>query len=95
MSLDVFVGRTCELECYQKFLTRETPWVLIIRGLGGSGKSTLLTKFEKETLRDTCVVTLDFAQKSLREAARDTTLKLTPATKQCMDIHRDAMSNIA
>ena len=67
MSLDVFVGRTHELERYQKFLTRETPGVLIIRGLGGSGKSTLLTEFEKQAPRDTCVVTLDFAQKSLRE----------------------------
>src|SRR5215472_2089273 len=41
--------------------------MLIIRGLGGSGKSTLLTEFEKQAPRDTCVVTLDFAQKSLRE----------------------------
>ena len=67
MSLDVFVGRTRELERYQKFLTRETPWVLIIRGLGGSGKSTLLTELEEQTPCDTCVVTLDFAQRSLRE----------------------------
>jgi predicted house-cleaning NTP pyrophosphatase (Maf/HAM1 superfamily) len=67
MSLDVFVGRIRELERYQKFLTRETPWMLIIRGLGGSGKSTLLSELEKQTPRDTCVVTLDFAQKSLRE----------------------------
>ena len=67
MSLDVFVGRTRELERYQKILTKETTWVLIIRGLGGSGKSTLLTEFKKQTPQDTCVVTLDFAQKSLRE----------------------------
>ncbi len=67
MSLDVFVGRTRELERYQRFLTRETPWVLIIRGLGGSGKSTLLSELEKQTPRDSCVVTLDFAQRSLRE----------------------------
>jgi len=66
MSLDVFVGRTRELEQYQKFLTRETPWVLIIRGLGGSGKSTLLTEFEERTPQDTCVVKLDFAEESLR-----------------------------
>jgi len=67
MSLDAFVGRTRELERYQKFLGKDTPWVLIIRGLGGSGKSTLLAELEKQTPRDTCVVTLDFAQKSLRE----------------------------
>jgi predicted house-cleaning NTP pyrophosphatase (Maf/HAM1 superfamily) len=41
--------------------------VLIIRGLGGSGKSTLLTELEKQTPQDSCVVTLDFAQQSLRE----------------------------
>src|SRR5438876_1020640 len=62
-----FVGRAHELARYQNFLTRETPWILIIRGLGGSGKSALLAEFEKQTPRDTCVVTLDFAQKSLRE----------------------------
>src|SRR5215813_14355067 len=62
-----FVGRTHELERYQKFLTRDTPWILIIRGLGGSGKTALLSEFEKQTPRDTCVVTLDFAQKTLRE----------------------------
>ena len=69
MSLDLFVGRTHELERYRKFLTRDAPWVLIIRGLGGSGKSTLLTEFEKQIPRDrdTYVVTLDFAQKSFRE----------------------------
>ncbi len=67
MSLDLFVGRKRELERYQKFLTRDTPWVLIIRGLGGNGKSTLLSEFEKQKLCDTYVVTLDFAQKSLRE----------------------------
>src|SRR5947209_20269989 len=67
MSLDLFVGRTRELERYQKFLTKETPWLLIIRGLGGSGKSTLLAELERQTPCDTCVVTLDFAQKSLRE----------------------------
>ena len=68
MSLDLFVGRTRELERYQRFLTRETPWALIIRGLGGSGKSTLLTELERQTPpRDTSVVILDFAQKSLRE----------------------------
>src|SRR5437868_12252592 len=67
MALDLFVGRTRELERYQKFLTRETPWTLIIRGLGGSGKSTFLSELERQTPRDTCVVTLDFAQKSLRK----------------------------
>ncbi|HEY6284963.1 MAG TPA: hypothetical protein VIX20_04830, partial [Ktedonobacteraceae bacterium] len=31
---------------------------------------------------------------TLREAARDKTLTLTPATMQCMDIHRDTFGNI-
>jgi len=67
MSLNLFVGRTSELQGYQKFLTRVSPWILIIGGLGGSGKSTLLSELEKQTPRDTCVVTLDFAEKTLRE----------------------------
>lgn len=67
MPQSLFVGRKRELQRYQDFLTKESPWVLIIRGLGGSGKSTLLSELEKQTPRDTCVVTLDFAQKTLRE----------------------------
>jgi hypothetical protein len=67
MSLNLFVGRASELQRYQKFLTRETSWVLIIRGLGGSGKSTFLSESTKQSPRDTCIVTLDFAQKTLRE----------------------------
>src|SRR5579864_2420203 len=66
MSLDLFVGRTRELQRYQKFLTKETPWALIIRGLGGTGKGTLLDELERQSPRDTCVVRLDLAQKSLR-----------------------------
>ena len=67
MSMNLFVGRTSELQRYQKFLTRESPWILIIGGLGGSGKSTFLSELAKQAPRDTCVVTLDFAQKTLRE----------------------------
>src|SRR6266487_3520093 len=70
MSQNFFVGRTRELQRYQKFLSRETPWVLIIRGLGGSGKSRLLTEIERQEklkLADTCVVTLDFDKKSFRD----------------------------
>src|SRR5712691_11351296 len=66
MSLD-FVGRKREKDLYKKFLTQENPWVLIIKGLGGSGKSTLLTELAREPLQDTCVVTIDFEQDSLRE----------------------------
>lgn len=67
MPLDLFVGRTNELQRYQQFLSREKPWILLIRGLGGSGKSTLLSECEKQTPQGTCVVRLDFAQQSLRE----------------------------
>ena len=67
MSLNLFVGRTNELQSYQKFLTEENPWVLIIRGLGGIGKSTFLSELAKRAPGDTCVVLLDFAQKTLRE----------------------------
>src|SRR6516162_8577270 len=67
MSLNLFVGRANELQRYQSFLARETPWVMIIRGLGGSGKSTLLSELAKQAPADTCIVSLDFAQKTLRE----------------------------
>lgn len=67
MALSLFVGRQRELQRYQEFLAREIPWVLIIRGLGGSGKSTFLSELEKQKLPDTCIVMLDFAQKTLRE----------------------------
>ena len=67
MSLNLFVGRANELQRYQKFLTRETPWVMIIRGLGGSGKSTFLSELAKQAPADTCIVSLDFAQRTLRE----------------------------
>ncbi len=67
MSRELFVGRTREAERYQKFLSKETPWIMMIRGLGGGGKSTLLAEFERQTPRDTCVITLDFAQRTLRE----------------------------
>jgi ABC-type dipeptide/oligopeptide/nickel transport system ATPase subunit len=69
MPLNLFVGRTQEIRRYQQFLTGETSWVLIIRGLGGSGKSTLLKELARQTSqdRDTCIVTLDFAQKTPRE----------------------------
>jgi hypothetical protein len=68
MSSNPFVGRTIELQRYQRFLTKENPWVLIIRGLGGSGKSTLLDELERQTSRDdTCVVRIDFAGETLRK----------------------------
>jgi hypothetical protein len=35
--------------------------------LGGIGKSTFLSELAKQAPSDTCVVTLDFAQKTLRE----------------------------
>jgi hypothetical protein len=69
MSMNLFVGRTSELQRYQKFLTRESPWILIIGGLGGSGKSTFLSELAKQARADadTCLVSFDFAQKTLRE----------------------------
>ena len=66
MSLD-FVGRTIEIKQYLKFLTQEIPWVLVVRGLGGSGKSVLLAELARQTPQDSCVVTIDFEQDSLRE----------------------------
>src|SRR5579863_5390565 len=67
----LFVGREREKEIYETFLTRDTPWILIITGLGGIGKSTLLHRLAESTLADsytpvTGVVTLDFAHDELR-----------------------------
>src|SRR5947209_19399213 len=67
----LFVGREHEKEVYETFLTRETPWILIITGLGGIGKTTLLHRLAEYTLTahpspPTGVVTLDFAHDELR-----------------------------
>src|SRR5713101_818370 len=67
MSSNPFVGLTNELQRYQRFLTEENPWVLIIRGLGGSGKSTFLSELARQAPADTCLVSFDFAQPTLRE----------------------------
>ena len=71
MSEVLFVGREREKELYKKFLARETPWVLIITGLGGIGKTTLLHRLADYTSSDgiaskTCVIMLDFANEELR-----------------------------
>ncbi len=64
----LFVGREREQDLYNKFLLRETPWVLIITGLGGIGKTTLLHRLAEYTLTlpNTTVVMLDFANEDLR-----------------------------
>lgn len=93
MALQAFFGRTRELQRYQKFTAKETPWVLILRGLGGSGKSTFLTEIEKqESLRsfDTCTVFLDFATKSFR----DDYLALLENFSQQVESHCDAEQTV-
>ncbi len=93
MALQAFFGRIRELQRYQKFTAKETPWVLIIRGLGGSGKSTVLSEIEKqESSRsfDTCIVSLDFAQKSLR----DDFLTLLENFSQQVESHCDAEQTV-
>ncbi len=61
-----FVGRKPEQQLYQEFLARETPWVLLIAGLGGNGKSALLAHLVAHTPSDRRVITLNFAEESLR-----------------------------
>ena len=61
-----FVGRESEQDLYRAFLNRDTPWVLVITGLGGIGKSALLHTLAKSPPEDTCVVTIDFADTLLR-----------------------------
>ena len=63
----IFVGRQKEQHIYERLLTRKTPWVLLITGLPGSGKSALLRQLAEQTPKeDIHVVTLNFAQLSLR-----------------------------
>lgn len=67
----LFVGRERETEIYEAFLTRDTPWLLIITGLGGIGKTTLLHRLAEYTVAErpspaAGVVTLDFAHDELR-----------------------------
>ncbi len=72
MSENLFVGRAREQELYSAFLLKETPWALMITGLGGIGKTTLLHRLAEytqteQTLREnTHIVLLDFAQEELR-----------------------------
>ncbi len=68
MSQDLFVGREKEQQLYKEFLTRETPWVLIITGLAGIGKSTLLDHLDEYTrnILDMWVIPLNFDEGPLR-----------------------------
>src|SRR5256885_14799042 len=66
-SRDLFVGRESERQVYKRLLTEESPWVMVITGVGGSGKTTLLRYLAEHTPSDVCVVMLDnFFNESLR-----------------------------
>jgi len=89
----LFVGRERETDLYKKFLLRETPWVLIIIGLGGIGKSTLLHRLAEYTLAEpplskTLVVTLDFADEELRNDPLKLLEKLANDTAPCCDLQQ-------
>src|SRR5260370_1565384 len=89
----LFVGREREIDVYKKFLARETPWVLIITGLGGIGKTTLLHRLaeytsSEATLLKTGVVTLDFANEELRNDPLKLLDKLTTDTAPYCDLQQ-------
>jgi hypothetical protein len=63
---DIFVGREGEQRVYHDFLAHDSPWVLIITGLGGIGKSTLLDHLAKDTPSSVCTCKLDFNEYALR-----------------------------
>jgi hypothetical protein len=63
---NIFVGREQEEELFRDFLTHDTPWVLIITGLGGIGKSTLLEHLAKNIPSSICACKLDFNEMELR-----------------------------
>lgn len=65
-----YVERVEERQRYLDFLTRDTPWVMLITGLEGNGKSEFLDDIKKHTpLDDTSVVPLNFAVPVLQQDA--------------------------
>src|SRR5512146_1633496 len=62
----MFVGRIHEQQCYQELLDGDSPWVLMITGLASNGKSTLLHRLAENTPPAIPVMTLNFADPSLR-----------------------------
>src|SRR5712691_4563720 len=64
-----FVGRKREQQAYRQLLSKDRPWALIITGQGGNGKSALLRHLAAQTPREIAVVTLNFANESLRTDA--------------------------
>ena len=94
----LFVGREREKELYSKFLLKDTPWVLIITGLGGIGKTTLLhqladyTKTQPSlpvgatTVVASDVVMLDFNNEVLRTNPLKVLEQLTSDTAPFCDL---------
>ena len=69
MPQPIFVGREYEQQCYQDMLKGEVPWLLMVTGQGGVGKSTLLRRLAETTPAGIVVVSLNFADLSLRTDA--------------------------
>jgi hypothetical protein len=107
MFQDIFIGREREQKCYRDFLTTDTPWVLIITGLGQSGKSRLLRQLKERTPRNIPVAKLDFAMNGfqtdhlsiLREIARQIEVVCKPeasaAFKKAVDDGRNKITALS
>lgn len=65
---DLFVGREVEQQAYQRLLTDESPWVMVVTGVGGCGKTALLRHLaNQQTPSNICVGNLsNFHNKALR-----------------------------
>lgn len=64
---DLFVGREAECQAYQRLLTDESPWVMVVTGVGGCGKTWLLDYLAEQTPPDIWVAKPNnFFNESLR-----------------------------
>ena len=84
-----YIERVAERQAYLEFLTRDTPWVLLVTGLEGNGKTEFLRDIQDPTsLNDMCVVYLNFAMSSLQKDALSVLARLVERIESFCDEQR-------